>query len=589
MKNIVTLLVFASIAALLTCEKIPDYCGKKAAYDPSCQFCFGGNAYNHCNGMDYNPLTEGCVPTGDAVGTRCQDESIVPRGTPCGGYTLTVAATPAGGGKVALTPEKPSYGSGDEPVLSAFAESGYMFVGWAGAVTSTEAVTPVRMSGNSANKPVVAIFKPVGVGKLFTEAFPQDAGLVTRKPDREDYDDGETVTVSAVEAPGSGYVFDGWSGASTSKSTTVTVTMDESKTLVAIFSPVSYSFKASANPADGGAVFVNGAALLSGDDARYVGTEIEVLARAADGYEFVNWSGAVADGAEWRTSDNATISVTTGMTLTANFRPAGGPEPVYAVTVSSAGGGVSVSGYYVRGSTVPINATVPAGYRFDGWTTVSRGVSFEDANSAATTFVMPGNAVVVTANFAQNTTPPDGDVEYVTIGGVKWMSKNLNVETAVGSWCYDDNPANCNQYGRLYTWAAAMGLEASYNSNTWGGSDVNHRGICPVGWHLPSDDEWDELMEAVGGYSTAGTMLKSKSGWYNNGNGTDEFGFSALPGGRRNPDGDFGGAGDLGHWWTATERVAAYAYYRYMGFNYDDVDEDDCNKEYGFAVRCVGD
>jgi uncharacterized protein (TIGR02145 family) len=162
-----------------------------------------------------------------------------------------------------------------------------------------------------------------------------------------------------------------------------------------------------------------------------------------------------------------------------------------------------------------------------------------------------------------------GNADYVTLGGKKWMKKNLNVQTE-NSWCYDNSPDSCAKYGRLYTWEAA-------------------KSACPVGWHLPSDAEWDALVTFAGGSSVAGKKLKLTSGWYSNGNGTDEFGFSALPGGYRRSDGDFYGAGDYGRWWTATEYDANDAYYRRMYYFNDNVYSDDDYKNYAWSVRCVGD
>jgi uncharacterized protein (TIGR02145 family) len=113
------------------------------------------------------------------------------------------------------------------------------------------------------------------------------------------------------------------------------------------------------------------------------------------------------------------------------------------------------------------------------------------------------------------------------------------------------------------------------------------QGVCPVDWHLPSRAEWDQLMTAVGGSSTAGKKLKSQTGWYNN-NGTDDYGFSALPGGGRNySGGSFDNAGSYGSWWGAAALGSSYAYGRYMYYNFDYVYENNYNKDYGFSVRCL--
>jgi len=174
------------------------------------------------------------------------------------------------------------------------------------------------------------------------------------------------------------------------------------------------------------------------------------------------------------------------------------------------------------------------------------------------------------------------------IGGKRWMAENLNYEPQSGnSWCYDDNSSNCNKYGRLYDWNTA-------------------RTVCPSGFHLPSAMEWDNLTSAVGGtrkkykskstgseyfgWANAGTKLKTISGWNNNGNGADNFGFSALPGGYRYYDGSkFNFVGFFGEWWTATENDASHAYNRTMNFSDGNADEGKSNKSEATSVRCVAD
>jgi len=158
----------------------------------------------------------------------------------------------------------------------------------------------------------------------------------------------------------------------------------------------------------------------------------------------------------------------------------------------------------------------------------------------------------------------------VTIGDQTWMARNLNYKTQSGSWCYEDNTDNCDKYGRLYDWNTA-------------------KSACPKGWHLPSKTEWREMVTVVGS-STGGTKLKSKSGWKENGNGTDIYGFSALPGGRRGSGGKFRNA-HYGYWWTATDYPVggANGYYRNIDYNYSNVDEDYRDKSNGFSVRCIQD
>jgi uncharacterized protein (TIGR02145 family) len=156
----------------------------------------------------------------------------------------------------------------------------------------------------------------------------------------------------------------------------------------------------------------------------------------------------------------------------------------------------------------------------------------------------------------------------VKIGDLVWMAQNLNYEID-NSWYYK-NPYELpnEKYGRLYTWDSALKA-------------------CPNGWHLPSLDEWKLLMDAAGGKSIAGKKLKSKSGW-NNVNGTDEFGFSALPGGYRQEVDDFSSEGSYGFWWSATENGDSCAYRLGMSSE-DGIGEQSYSKNSGNSVRCVQD
>jgi len=124
----------------------------------------------------------------------------------------------------------------------------------------------------------------------------------------------------------------------------------------------------------------------------------------------------------------------------------------------------------------------------------------------------------------------------IAIGTQVWMAENL-AYNAKNSKCYNNEPANCNKYGRLYSWETVSG-----NQN-----------ICPNGWRLPNNEEWNTLVNYAGG-EKAGTKLKAKSGWKDfektSGNGADSYGFAALPGGHGSREGAFSYAGDLGLWWS---------------------------------------
>lgn len=132
----------------------------------------------------------------------------------------------------------------------------------------------------------------------------------------------------------------------------------------------------------------------------------------------------------------------------------------------------------------------------------------------------------------------------VKIGGTTWMAENLNYQTD-SSFCYNLDNSMCDKYGRLYQWGKAVK-------------------VCPSGWRLPTQQEWRNLIDAAGGMDVAGKKLITKTGWGDFVGteptiGTDNYGFSALPGGAGVASSLFeGGAifmfeGVASYWWTSTE------------------------------------
>ena len=204
------------------------------------------------------------------------------------------------------------------------------------------------------------------------------------------------------------------------------------------------------------------------------------------------------------------------------------------------------------------------------------------------------------------TDPRDNKVyKTIKIGDQVWMAENLNYADSTKtpsllkrSWCYNKETENCAVAGRLYIWAAAIDSVALYD----GGNGVDCgdgktcmlpakvQGICPSGWHLPTNTEWQTLFDEVGGRLTAGKILKSQTGWYSNGNGTDGGGFSALPAGFRYYDGTFRYAGDDANFWSATEHNSYYARAMILRYTGEGAGLDYGTKAYdGFSVRCLKD
>ena len=166
----------------------------------------------------------------------------------------------------------------------------------------------------------------------------------------------------------------------------------------------------------------------------------------------------------------------------------------------------------------------------------------------------------------------DGKIyKTVKIGNQIWMAENLAYKPSSGNyWAYDNDEKNVAKYGYLYDWETAID-------------------VCPVGWHLPSEDEWAELLNFVGNHP--GTKLKATYSWVENGNGTDDYGFSALASGYRNQRGFYLGMGKLAYWWTSSDvkTYPKYASYRFMSFNFDVVHKNENDKVGGKYVRCIKD
>ena len=165
----------------------------------------------------------------------------------------------------------------------------------------------------------------------------------------------------------------------------------------------------------------------------------------------------------------------------------------------------------------------------------------------------------------------DGNTyHWVQIGEQVWMSENLAYKPSKGNWwLYNNNPFYTGKVGYLYDWQTAMVA-------------------CPPGWHLPADREWAELENYLGGSHIAGTRLKATSGWSNNGNGTNDAGFSALPGGMRKQFGEFSYMGITGRWWSATPLRDERAVYRRLYFYKSSV-RDSERMQSAMSVRCIKD
>jgi uncharacterized protein (TIGR02145 family) len=203
-----------------------------------------------------------------------------------------------------------------------------------------------------------------------------------------------------------------------------------------------------------------------------------------------------------------------------------------------------------------------------------------------------GNGVFVPGN---GVTDIDGTVyTSIMINGQEWMQQNLAVtkyrngdpiptglsnttwqNTTGGAYAiYNNDAANNATYGKLYNWYAVN----------------DSRGLCPTGWHVPSDAEWTTLATSLGGSSVAGGKMKSTTGWTSTNTGaTNESGFTGLPGGYRNNSGQFFDFGYFPYWWSSTENLSYLAWNRSLDYSNSVVYRGSFIQRYGFSVRCVRD
>lgn len=187
------------------------------------------------------------------------------------------------------------------------------------------------------------------------------------------------------------------------------------------------------------------------------------------------------------------------------------------------------------------------------------------------------------------TDPRDGQTyALATIGDQCWFAENLNyTPTAGSSWCYDDNSANCDIYGRLYDWSTLMNGASSSNTNPSG-----VQGLCPTGWHVPSDSEWTQLTDFLGGELLAAGEMKTTTGWVEPNVSSNSSGFSALPGGGRSFNtSSFLFIGETAVFWSSTETSSdiTLAIVRLLNNFLSTVQVYNYTKFDGFSCRCVRD
>jgi len=212
----------------------------------------------------------------------------------------------------------------------------------------------------------------------------------------------------------------------------------------------------------------------------------------------------------------------------------------------------------------------------------SGGLTDTETKNVIVSFECPGVPTVTYGGQVYNT---------VQIGTQCWLKENLNIGTMINGttnqtnngiiekYCHGNNAANCTTYGALYQWDELMQYIIAPGA----------QGICPTGWHIPTDGDWDILVSYLGGLNIAGGKMKSTSGWYGGGNGSNSSGFTALPGGYRYNNGNFYNLTTYAYLWSSTQAGSNSAWLRFLTYSNTSISRYSYENNFGCSVRCLKD
>jgi uncharacterized protein (TIGR02145 family) len=238
--------------------------------------------------------------------------------------------------------------------------------------------------------------------------------------------------------------------------------------------------------------------------------------------------------------------------------------------------------------------------RIQGVPTTTSTSTSTSSTTTTTTSITPTTTTTTIFNPCPNCVQAN-----VIIGTQTWQKCNLNVETyrdgttipqvtdptawanlTTGAWCYNNNDsANGVVYGKLYNWYAVAGI---YDAASLANPALRKQ-IAPVGYHVPSDVEWDALSTFLGGDTISGGKLKETGAchWIGNTDATNISGFTALPGGLRTQLGGFSTVGFSSNFWTSTDITLLFAFYRILSTSNGSLGINAEDLKYGLSVRCL--
>jgi uncharacterized protein (TIGR02145 family)/uncharacterized repeat protein (TIGR02543 family) len=452
--------------------------------------------------------------------------------------------------------------------------SGYDFNGWYDNPGFSGTVVTSIPQGSSGNKELWVKW----TATTYTITYNLNGGTNGSNPATYTI---ATPTITLVVPSLSGYDFGGWydnSGFSGAAVTSIPLGSSGSKEFWAKWTATNYSIG-----------YNNlGSGTNGGNPSSYtiVATTIILANASRNGYDFNAWY----DNPSF--SGSPVTSIPQGSTGTKAFWAKWTPKSYSIVYHLNDGtNGSNPSGYTIESSPITLNGASKTSYTFEGWydneglsgskiTSIPTGSTgnkeywvkwiITDIDNNVYTEVKIGNQVWMVENL-KTTHYNDGSSIPLVTDSTYW-----NRTTHAYCW-YGNNESNKTPYGALYNWYA-----------------VDHGGLAPKGWHVATYAEWELLLSNTGGYSAAGGKLKEAglTHWNTPNQGaTNEFGFTALPGGWRENTGTFSSLTTTGDWWTAT----AYPYNstdvweKRMFYYYTDVYEYGVDKKYGMSVRCVRD
>jgi len=274
-------------------------------------------------------------------------------------------------------------------------------------------------------------------------------------------------------------------------------------------------------------------------------------------------SGIFERGVCWSTSPSPTISQNKSIAGTGGFG-----------FTQSFGGLTGGTLYYVRAYARNSSGTVYSNERsftHDTWARCPGTPTATDIDGNVYNTVQIGTQCWTQSNLRVSKYRNGDNIPNIT-DGAQWSQTNTN---STGAWCnYSNDASNGTTYGKLYNWYAVN----------------DSRGLCPTGWHVPTDAEWTTLENHLGGSSVAGGAMKSTTGWNYSGNGTNSSGFTGLPGGARVYDGGFHDMGITCYWWSSSVAGSGIAWCFNLIFMTANLNRYDyIGPRNGFSVRCIRD